>query len=141
MPQLTRARAEQVLKSSFAEWIQELDLSFEAIEPERLCMRLPFHERLVRSGGIVCGQALMAAADTAMVFAIANALGEFRPMTTVSQSTSFMRAATEGDIILEVEILKLGRKIVFGEVTMYADGEDEPLAHAACTYALLAEKS
>jgi acyl-coenzyme A thioesterase PaaI-like protein len=66
-------------------------------------------------------------------------------MTTVSQSTSFMRATTEGDVILEVTILKLGRQIVFGEVTLYADGEGEgagvPLAHAACTYALLAEKS
>ena len=50
MPRLTRARAEQVLKSSFAEWIQELDLRFEAIEPERLRMRLPFHERPVHWG-------------------------------------------------------------------------------------------
>lgn len=145
MPQITLAEAEKVLKSSFAPWIQELDLRFEIMEPGRLRMRLPFNQRLVRKGGMLCGQSLMAAADTAMVFAVAGALGEFRPMTTVSQSTSFMRATTQGDLILEVAILKLGRRIVFGEITMYADsdgeGDGEPVAHASCTYALLAEKS
>ncbi len=57
-------------------------------------LRLPFSERLCRNGGVVCGQALMAFADTAMVIANVAANRGFRPMTTVDQTTHFMRAAT-----------------------------------------------
>ena len=52
----------------------------------------PFSERLCRHGGIVCGQALMALADTSMVIAILAANRGYRPMTTVDQTTHFMRA-------------------------------------------------
>ena len=54
---------------------------------------MPFSERLCRNGGIVSGQALMAFADTAMVIANVAANRRYRPMTTVDQTTHFMRAA------------------------------------------------
>ena len=57
-------------------------------------LRMPFSERLCRNGGIVCGQALMAFADTAMVIANLAANRGYRPMTTVDQTTHFMRAVT-----------------------------------------------
>ena len=57
-------------------------------------LRMPFSERLCRNGGIVCGQALMAFADTAMVIANLAANRAYRPMTTVDQTTHFMRAVT-----------------------------------------------
>ena len=53
---------------------------------------MPFSERLCRNGGMVCGQALMAFADTAMVIANLAANRGYRPMTTVDQTTHFMRA-------------------------------------------------
>ena len=48
-------------------------------------LRMAFSERLCRHGGIVCGQALMALADTSMVLAILAANRGYRPMTTVSK--------------------------------------------------------
>ena len=51
---------------------------------------MAFSERLCRNGGIVCGQALIALADTAMVIAILAANRGYRPMATVDQTTHFM---------------------------------------------------
>ena len=72
--------ARRVLGEVFAPWVQDLHLSVEEFDfappPNAAAdwqpgavLRLPFSERLCRSGGIVCGQALMAFADTAMVIA------------------------------------------------------------------------
>ena len=71
------------LDSLFAPWVKALELKVEALEPGQARLRLPFAPGLCRQGGTICGQALMAAADTAMVLAIGSLFGEFRPSTTV----------------------------------------------------------
>ncbi len=62
---LVQARA--WLADLFAPWVQALRLSPEKVGPDAVVLRLPFDEGLCRVGGTVCGQALMSAADTAMV--------------------------------------------------------------------------
>ena len=62
---------------------------------------MAFSERLCRHGGVVCGQALMALADTAMVIAILAANRGYRPMTTVDQTTHFMRAVASADVLAD----------------------------------------
>ena len=74
-----------ILQDNFAPWVQALRLAVTAVDGASATLRLPFDESLVRVGGTLCGQALMSAADTAMVIAISSALGGFRPMATVSQ--------------------------------------------------------
>ena len=79
---------------------------------------MPFSERLCRNGGIVCGQALMAFADTAMVIANLAANRAYRPMTTVDQTTHFMRAVTNSDVLADARVVRLGRTMSFGRVTL-----------------------
>ena len=98
------AEARRVLGDVFAPWVQDLNLSIERSTMSRrrgrsgwqpgAMLRLPFSERLCRNGGTVCGQALMAFADTSMVIANLAANRGYRPMTTVDQTTHFMRAVT-----------------------------------------------
>ena len=75
------AEAKRILGDVFAPWVQDLKLSLERIECDPpaaaaadwqpgAVLRMPFSERLCRHGGVVCGQALMALADTSMVLAI-----------------------------------------------------------------------
>jgi len=130
------AEAQALLGDKLAPWVQDLDLRVEAAGPEGVVLRLPFSPRLCRVGGIVCGQALMAFADTCMVLVTSAALGGFREMTTVVQNTSFMRPVAGRDTIARGRALRSGRTLLFGEVTMFADGDDRPVAHATSTYAL-----
>ncbi|MFE2148205.1 PaaI family thioesterase, partial [Streptomyces sp. NPDC059456] len=89
------------------------------------------------AGGGLCGQALMAAADTATVIAISAARGAYGPMTTVQQSTSFQRPVLGADVLIGVRVTKLGKRMAFADVTMTPEGATEPAATASTVYALL----
>jgi uncharacterized protein (TIGR00369 family) len=137
MPALTLTGAQDLFEANFALWVQDLRLAVEAVSDTGARLRMPFDQRLVRVGGAVCGQALMALADTAMVFAISAASGGFRPMTTVGQTMSFLRPAANADVLAEARLLKLGRTLAFGEVTLTVAGRADAVAHATSTYALI----
>jgi uncharacterized protein (TIGR00369 family) len=130
-------QAEGWLVELFAPWIQALHLRPVRVAGGEAELLLPFDPQLCRVGGTVCGQALMACADTAMVFAIASQLGEFRPMTTVGQSISFMRPIAAGDVRVIARVLKPGRSLFFGEVELIGAADGKLAAHATTTYAML----
>ena len=125
-----------LLDRVLAPWVRALALTPVKVDDESATLRLPFSGELRHSGGVICGQVFMAAADTAMVVAISAALGGFKPMTTVSLNISFMKAVRKGDVLVVARVLRLGRNLVFGEVELL--DEDGRLAvHATTTYALL----
>src|SRR5919107_5729509 len=103
-----RADAERLLGEVFAPWIQSLHLSVEAIEADGAVLRLPFSRDLCRDNGVVCGQALMSLADTAMVFAVSAAAGAYRPMTTVDQTMHFLRPVSNVDVLAAAQVVRLG---------------------------------
>ncbi len=131
------ATANRILKENFAPWIQEMDIHFDLIANGSATLRVPQSERFNRVGGTICGQAIMTLADTAMVFAISSALGEFVPMTTVSQSTSFLRPASDADLIAHARIIKPGRTLMYGEVSLYTQSPEKPVSHVTSTYMLV----
>jgi len=129
--------AESLFKENFAPWIQDLDIGFDMLADGQAILRVPVSTKLNREGGTICGQAIMSVADTAMVFAISSALDSFAPMTTVSQSSSFLRPAADKDLIAHASVKKLGRTIVYGEINVYTDSPDKSVAHITSTYMLL----
>ncbi|GLW65199.1 hypothetical protein Arub01_34430 [Actinomadura rubrobrunea] len=133
---MTLDDADQILRDNFAPWIQDLGLTVEAVGDGHATLRLPWSDRLAREGGSLCGQALMAAADTATVIAVSGARGGYVPMTTVQQSTTFQRPVVGKDVLVTVRITKIGRTLAFADVTMAVD--DVTVAHASTVYALLA---
>jgi uncharacterized protein (TIGR00369 family) len=135
---MTIAELQALYAEVFAEWVRELELEVRAADGDTVLLALPVRARHVHAGGVVCGQTLMAAADTALVLAISHRLGGFRPQTTVQLQTSFLRAVGKdvGEVAVEARILKAGRSLVFGEVTLrLPDGQ--VAAHATSTSALL----
>ncbi|MDH2393315.1 PaaI family thioesterase [Streptomyces sp. HNM0663] len=139
-PALTPEDAQKVLADNFAPWVLDLGLVVVETGERHAVLRLPWSERLAREGGALSGQALMAAADTATVIAVASARGGFTPMTTVQQSSSFLRAVQGSDVLLDARIGKLGRRMAFADITMTAEdaaGADGPAARASTVYALL----
>ncbi len=121
----------------FAAWVQALRLQVTSVAAGEIELRLPFDDALVRSGGTLSGQALMAAADTAMALAIAAHAGTFRPMTTVGLTTSFLRPVSGGDARVIARVLKPGRTLAFGEVEIVDARDGKLAAHVTTTYAML----
>ncbi|MEV6195361.1 PaaI family thioesterase [Streptomyces sp. NPDC051920] len=134
---LTLVEADKILADNFAPWVLDLGLSVTELDDRRAVLRLPWSARLAREGGSLSGQALMAAADTATVIAVSAARGAFVPMTTVQQSTSFQRAVTDADVLIETVLTKLGRRMAFADITMTAEGSAEIAARASTVYAIL----
>ena len=137
MSELTIEAAQKILADVFAPWVQALDIRVEAIGEGEATLRMPFAPGIAREGGTVCGQALMSLADTAMAFAISGAYGAFRPMTTVTQTTSFLRPAAGVDVVAKAKIGKLGRTLAFGDVILGPPGAGEVFATVSSAYAIL----
>ncbi|MGW2305900.1 PaaI family thioesterase [Streptomyces sp. NPDC001809] len=134
---LTIAAAEKILADNFAPWVLDLGLTVASVGGQEALLRLPWSERLAREGGGLSGQALMAAADTATVIAVAASRGGFVPMTTVQQSISFQRAVIGTDVLVRARLTKAGKRMAFADITMTAEGTEETAAHATAVYALL----
>ncbi|MEU6669018.1 thioesterase [Streptomyces sp. Ru62] len=134
---MTTAEADKILSANFAPWVLDLGLTVEAVGEDRAVLRLPWSDRLAREGGGLSGQALMAAADTATVIAVSAARGGFVPMTTVQQSTSFQRAVTGADVLIEAVLTKLGRRMAFADVTLSDAASGALAARASTVYAIL----
>ncbi|WP_330285990.1 PaaI family thioesterase [Streptomyces sp. NBC_00576] len=134
---MTPAEADKILSANFAPWVLDLGLSVEELGEHRALLRMPWSTRLAREGGALSGQALMAAADTSTVIAVSAARGAFIPMTTVQQSTTFQRAVTGSDVLIEAVLTKLGRRTAFADITLTDAGSGELAARASTVYALL----
>ena len=128
--------AQRALAEIFAPWVRDLNLQVECIGDGVAELRLPFDRKLTHVAGIVCGQVYMAAADTAMVLAVSSAVGGFKPMTTVSLNTSFVRPVSAGDVKVTARVLRKGKSLIYGDIEL-ADQDGKLVAHATTTYTLL----
>ena len=134
---LTTDILQACLSDWFAPWVQALGLRVERFETDEVVLRLPQTDQLSRIGGMVCGQALMAAADTAMVLAIVTRLGTRRPMTTVQQNSSFLKPLSNQDAPVTARVVRAGKSLVFGEIDIAGADDGKSLCRASTTYALL----
>ena len=91
----------------------------------------------IRPGGTVSGPTLMALADTALYVALHSTIGLTPHAVTSSLNINFLRRPTaEKDIVAVCKLLRVGRTLVVGEVSLYSDGTDDPVAHVVGTYAI-----
>jgi len=125
------------LPEYFAPWVQELGLQVEAFDADSVTLRLPRDARLSRVGDMLCGQAMMAAADTAMVLALVNQFGAFRPCTTVQMNSSFLKPLSGQDALVQARIVRAGKTLAFGEIDIRGAEDGRSACRATTTYALL----
>ena len=128
----------ETLRTVVAPWVAELQLQLDEARLGEVVLTLPVTPQHVHGGGVLCGQSMMAAADTAMILAVCTHLGGFKPMTTVQLQTSFLRPipGDAGTAKVVARVLRMGRKLVFGEVQIL-DARGDLAAHATTTYALV----
>ncbi|MBC5763847.1 PaaI family thioesterase [Ramlibacter albus] len=134
---MTNEQLQGALAEYFAPWVQDLGLKVESFTQGTATLRLPQNARLSRVGGMLCGQAMMAAADTAMVLALISHFGEFKPCTTVQLNTSFLKPLSNQDALVEARVLRAGKSLAFGEIDIRGADDGKSVCRASTTYALL----
>ncbi len=91
----------------------------------------------LRPGGTVSGPVLMTVADVALYVAILGEIGLVALTVTTSLMINFLRKpSADKDIIGVCTLLKLGKSLAVGEVSLYSEGDTEPVAHVVGTYSI-----
>lgn len=100
-------------------------------------IRRPVGQEDTRPGGTVSGPTLMAAADTALYVAIHATIGICPLAVTSNLNINFLRRPRADRALVAVcRLIKMGRTLAVGEVSIYSEGEEAPVAHIVGTYAL-----
>jgi len=91
----------------------------------------------LRPGGTVSGPVMMAVADIALYAAILGEIGIVPLAVTTSLNVNFLRKpSAQRDIIGVCTLMKVGRSLAVGEVNLYSEGDERPVAHAVGTYSI-----
>jgi uncharacterized protein (TIGR00369 family) len=139
--------AGRLMNTIFPPWVQELALLVENVEVVRpsgalpdwqpgAVLRLPFAKKICADGEAVCSQALMALADSAMVIACSAAWNGYRPMSTIDQTTHFLRPVTF-DVVADARVVRIGRNTSFGRVMLLGASDKRPVGMVASAYSML----
>lgn len=127
------------LEAFFATHFPQL-LSFhfqiEELTEKQARVRLFYQDLHLRPGGTISGPTLMTLADTVMYVLVLGALGPVALAVTTNLNINFLRKPAPRDVIAQGRLLKLGARLAVGEVTMFSDGDVEPVAHATVTYSI-----
>ena len=100
-------------------------------------MRLPVDDQHLRPGGTVSGPAMMGLADVAIYAALLSKIGPVPLAVTTNLNINFLRKpVADADIIAEAKMLKVGKRLGAGEVSILSDGDEDPVAHATMTYSI-----
>lgn len=121
-----------------APYVKRLGLRVIEADASQVVLALPLTGEVVHGGGVLCGQAILAAADTSMILAVSAALGGFKPMTTVQLQTSFVRPVPGevAEVRITCALLRRGKSLSFGDIRVTTP-DGKLAAHATTTYALL----
>ena len=111
-------------------------LAIEAVWEGGCRVRQMFHENSIRPGGTISGPTMMALADFAMYVAVLGAVGSVPLAVTINLNINFLRKPARRDLNAEARLLKLGKRLVTGEVTIRSDGDEAPVAHVTATYSI-----
>jgi len=99
-------------------------------------LRMPVNESHLRPGGTVSGPTLFWLADVGLYIAVLAMIGPRTQSVTTSITMNFLRLPSTADLIAEVRLLKLGRRLAVGDISLFSDGMPDPVAHVTGTYAL-----
>ena len=135
MPAMTVDELEVFLVAHFPD-LEEGRYRIEEIDDRYLRIRLRSQHLHLRPGGTVSGPSLMALADVAMYLVLLAQIGPVVSAVTSSLNINFLRKPAPSDIVAEAHLLQLGSRLAVGAVTIFSDGEEDPVAHATVTYSV-----
>lgn len=107
-----------------------------AVGPMSATMRLNAHPRNLRPGGTVSGPAMFALADVALYVAILAQIGPVGLAVTTNFNLNFLMKPQAGALLGHARLLKLGKRLAVGEVSICPQDGSDLVAHATGTYSI-----
>ncbi|WP_136248456.1 PaaI family thioesterase [Halomonas borealis] len=133
MTVMTAAAIEEFLEEVFPQRAGTI----EGVGEHRATMSLAIEDEHLRPGASVSGPTLMGLADVCLYVAILAQIGPEPMAVTSDLHCRFLRRPRgDRDLIANARLLKLGRRLAVGEVQLFSDGEDDPVALVTATYVL-----
>jgi uncharacterized protein (TIGR00369 family) len=126
----------QVFLAEHFPQIASMKLKIERADAAGITIRMPASEAHLRPGGTVSGPTMVALADCAIWLAIMARLGPMAMAVTTSLNINFLRKPPPKAIVAKGKLLKLGKRLAVGEVTLYSGRDPDPVAHATMTYSI-----
>ncbi|SOH93512.1 uncharacterized domain 1-containing protein [Monaibacterium marinum] len=133
-PKMSAAEVEDYLGEVFPQMQDRFVV--EELSSMRARVRLRISDADLRPGGTVSGPAMFTLADCAFYVAVLGMIGKQALTVTTNCSIDFMRKPAPGDLIGEVVLHKLGRVLAVGDVLVYSEGMEAPVARASLTYSI-----
>jgi uncharacterized protein (TIGR00369 family) len=131
------AELETFLHREFPQAFGAGDITIETADGTTCLLRQAYGERMLRPGGTVSGPTLMALADFAMYVVLLSAIGPIGLAVTTSLNINFLRKGQPGqDVLAAARLLKLGKRLAVGEVTLLSGTSPDPIAHVTSTYSI-----
>lgn len=106
------------------------------LAPMQATVQRTVREADLRPGGTVSGPTMFAVADIAFYIAVLGMIGREALTVTTNLNINFLRKPPVADLRAEARILKLGKLLATGDVTVFSEGLADPVAHATTTYAI-----
>jgi uncharacterized protein (TIGR00369 family) len=132
---MTVAELDAFLAAEFPQ-IDGMRLRIEAVAENYARVRMPVDASHLRPGGTVSGPTMFALADVGLYVAILGMIGPVALAVTTNLAINFLRKPGLSDMIAEVRLLKLGKRLAVGEVHLYSEGSDAPVAQVTATYSI-----
>ncbi|MBR7800369.1 PaaI family thioesterase [Undibacterium fentianense] len=133
MPLLSKEQIQSFLHTEFP----QTTVIVESLNEKGATVRQTINDQHLRPGGTVSGPVLMAVADVAMYVALLGEIGIVPLAVTTNLSINFLRKpAADSDIVAHCQLLKVGKRLAVGEVSLFSEGQADPVAHVVCTYAI-----
>ena len=136
-PVLSVKQIERLLSAEFPQVFNaQSGVSIVAVTADGCRVRQVYQENSIRPGGTISGPTMMALADFAMYVAVLAAIGPVPLAVTINLNINFLRKPARTDLLADARLLKVGKRLAMGEVTIRSAGEDEPVAHVTSTYSI-----
>ncbi|RJF69965.1 PaaI family thioesterase [Rhodopseudomonas palustris] len=131
------AELEEFLQREFPQAFSHGDISIESADGRTSLLRQRYNDRMLRPGGTVSGPTLMALADFAMYVVLLSAIGPVALAVTTNLNINFLRKGQPGqDVVAVARLLKLGKRLAVGEVSLLSGTSPDPIAHVTSTYSI-----
>jgi uncharacterized protein (TIGR00369 family) len=135
MTRITPERFMEIVRETLP-FAASLGVEILVLEEGRARVRLPFKPDMTRHGGTIGGPIMMGLADMAMYAVVLSCVEDAVGAVTSNLTMNFLRRPGPVAMIADGRMLRLGRRLAFGEVELFSEGDPDMVAHATATYAL-----